>query len=210
MQLDQIPTPALPIPPQEYDRLYQQQGNNVLRLFFNRISTALNAVLGTHGGRYISNPAGSFSSASTQTTAGAATPTRVTFSTSDFSSGVHYHSGNGIYADISGVYNLQFSVQVTNSDTKDHDIDIWLRKNGVDVANTASVATIASTHGGIIGYHVLAANFFISLEAGDYIELWWAASATSVKLEYLPAITTPFISPGSPSAVVTLVLISAI
>lgn len=209
MQLDQIPTPSLPIPTQDYDRLYQQQSNNILRLFFNRIAAALNAVLGTHGGRYISSPAGSFSSTTTQTVAAPATPTRITFSATDFGSGVQYHSGNGVYADISGVYNLQFSVQVTNADNQNHDVDIWLRKNGADIANTASVATISSTHGGVIGYHVMAANFFITLEAGEYVELWWAASSTSVKLEYLPAITTPFISPGSPSAVMTLSLISA-
>jgi len=40
--LDQIPPPNLPLAPGRYDSRYQEQFNNVLRLYFNR----LNALLG--------------------------------------------------------------------------------------------------------------------------------------------------------------------
>jgi flagellar motor switch protein FliM len=35
--------PNLPIPPSTYDRLYQDQLNNVLRLFFNLLVSSINA-----------------------------------------------------------------------------------------------------------------------------------------------------------------------
>lgn len=209
MNLDKVAAPALPVPGPVYDRLFQQQQNNILRLFFSKLTAGINALFGTHGGQYISTPAASFSSTTTQSVAAAATPTRVTLSVTDYASGLHYTPGNGIHTDVNGIYNVQFSVQVTNNDSQAHDIDIWVRKNGVDVPNTASVSTVQSTHGGIAGYQIVAANFFIPLVAEDYIELWWAASNTSVQLNYLPAITTPFVSPGSPSVVVTLNLVNA-
>jgi hypothetical protein len=55
---------------------------------------------------------------------------------------------------------------------------------------------------------VLAANFYVDLNADEYIEFWWAASNTSVQLNYLPAITTPFASPGAPSFVATVSFVS--
>ena len=209
MKLDQIPPPSLPIPSDRYDRLYHQQHNNILRLFFNAITRALNALFGTHGGQYISTPAGEFISAATQTPTAAATPKLVTLDTTTYSSGMHYSPGNGLYADVSGVYNVQFSIQFTNTAVQDHDVDIWLRKNGGDIANSASVATVPSLHGNQPGYLIVAASFFVTLNAGDYVELWWAASSTSVQINYLPAITTPFTSPGSPSVVVSLSMVNA-
>lgn len=208
--LDLVPVPALPLPSTEYNPQGDQQFKNVLRLFFNRIVSNLNAVLGTRGGQYISNPYGAFSSLSTQSVAAAATPTRVSFDATDFSSGVSYTAGNGIHVAQTGLYNLQFSMQLTNNDTQLQDADVWLRKDGVDVANTASVVTVTGTHGGHVGYQVLAANFYLQLNAGEYVEFWWAASSTQVTLNYLPAITTPFASPGAPSVIATVSFVSRV
>jgi CheY-like chemotaxis protein len=103
---------------------------------------------------------------------------------------------------------------LTNTQVQDHDVDIWFRKNGstsaYDIPNTASVQTVPSTHGGQPGYQVIAANFYISITAGDFIELWWAASSTNVQLNTRPAITTPFTSPAAPSVVVTASFVSAL
>lgn len=151
---------------------------------------------------------GSFSSITTQSVSTINTPTQVTFDTTDYANNFTLTS-NKLQATNSGLYNVQFSIQLTNSDTQNHDMDIWIRKGSgsgtaTDVANTASVVTVNSTHGGQPGYQVTAANFFIQMAANDFLEFWWASNSTQVQLQYLPAITTPFTSPGAPAIVVTL------
>lgn len=154
-------------------------------------------------------PYGAFQSTANQTVSTINTPTRVALDTTDFASGMNLVIGDGIHVTNAGLYNVQFSIQVTNADTQIHDLDIWIRKGASggtasDVAGTASVCSVVGTHGGQPGYQFNAANFFIRFNAGDFIEFWWSTNSTQVTLQALPAITTPFTSPAAPSAVVTL------
>jgi hypothetical protein len=206
--LQQIEPPALPQATNQYDRPYQDQLNNVHRLFYNRLTNGYNALVGTHGGRLLQFPYGAFQSHSTQTLTTINTPTLVTFDVTDYSEATYYTAGNGIHVDHNGVYNVQFSVQLTNDDTRAHDYAIWLRIDGVDVPWTSSVATVPSKHGGIPGYYVLAANFFVQMQAGEYLEFWWAANDLAVTMNALPPITTPFVNPGAPSVVATVAFVS--
>ena len=41
-EINQVAAPNLPLSPFEYDRLYTDQLNNVLRLYFNRVDAILN------------------------------------------------------------------------------------------------------------------------------------------------------------------------
>ena len=50
--------PSLPVAPTEYARTYQDQLNNILRLYFNKLSSALAALLDTSGAQYLSIPCG--------------------------------------------------------------------------------------------------------------------------------------------------------
>lgn len=158
-------------------------------------------------------PHGAFASTQTQTTT-ANTATRVTFNVTDYARRVAQIAGNGIHVYQSGLYNVQFSCQLTNDDTQIQEADIWLRKgSGVgaatDVAHTSSVVSVVGTHGGIPGHQVIAANFMVYLAVDDYIELWWATTSASVALETLPALTTPYARPVSPSVVITLSYVSS-
>lgn len=218
-----IPTvaPRLPSAPVEYSQQFMDQQNNILRLYFNGVDATFGGILGdtknnttTHpGGTYLAFPYGSFSSHTTQSVGTINTPTRVVFDTTDFANDMYFVAGDGLHTKVAGIYNVQFSVQLTNSDTQAHDMDIWLRQGSgsgtaADVPNTASVATVPGIHGGQPGYYVLAANFYVKLQAADYIELWWASNSTQVQMNYLPAITTPFASPGAPAIVTTLSFVS--
>ena len=44
--LDHPPAPNLPLAPDQYERRYQDQHSNVLRLYFNRLSNSLQALFG--------------------------------------------------------------------------------------------------------------------------------------------------------------------
>lgn len=106
-----------------------------------------------------------------------------------------------------GVYNFQFSVQMVNTDNNIQDIDIWLRKNGVDVAESNSQFSIHERHAGIDGHGIAALNLFIDLAANEYIELMWATTNTGATIQYIAPQTSP-VRPGTPSVILTVSLAS--
>ena len=127
--------PSLPIAPAEYQQRYQDQFANVLRLYFNSISNAVNAP----------RPFGIFHDDTTQTNPVANTANAVTFGTVNGYYGVTRGVPTSrIYVSETGVYNIQFSAQLDKTAGPASRIYIWLRINGLDVAHTASLVTIDS------------------------------------------------------------------
>jgi len=210
MRLIPSKAPRLLAAPVEYAQRFVDDLTNVMRLYFNQIDNIMQLVLGTRGGQYINNPYGAYQSNTTQTVATINTPTLIYLEVTDFENGMYRAVGDGIHVEQSGLYNVQFSSQVTNANTNPKDAAIWIRKNGEDYEYSNSVFSITGTHGGQPGYSVVAANFFIPLVAGDYVELWWATNSTDVALNTLPPITTPFITPGAPPVVCTLSFVSSL
>lgn len=100
-----------------------------------------------------------------------------------------------------GVYNVLFSAQLTNSGGSGQTVDFWLRKNGAtaafNVADTTGKVQLQSN----TTFVMAAWNYFISLNAGDYIYLMWTATSTNVSMVYAPANA---VHPASPSIIVTL------
>lgn len=209
MQIRRIPAPNLPLVPNLYERQYGEQLNKDLRLYFTRLGGAVNALLDpSGGGSSIAFPHGEFVATNTQAAAVANTPQIVDLSGTEFSSLMYYQVGDGIHVDREGIYEIAFSAQFANTDGQEHDAGIWLRRGGVDVANTASFVTVPKTHAGGDGKALMAASFFVQMAAGDYVELWWAAGATTVSLEAVAASSLPFTHPTSPAMVVTMTFVS--
>ena len=112
-----------------------------------------------------------------------------------------------IIADKAGVYNVQFSVQFVNTGAQIHDTDIWMRKNGTDVADSNSQFSIPNQHGGVDGHLIAALNLFIDMAANDYVELMWRTADTATTIQYIAAQTGP-VRPATPSVIVTVSLAS--
>ena len=110
-------------------------------------------------------------------------------------------------AEIAGVYNVQFSVQFVNTSSNIHDTDIWMRKNGTNVADTNSQFSVPNRHGGVDGHLIGALNLFVELAADEYIELMWATTDASTTIQYIGTQTGP-VRPAAPSAIVTVDLVS--
>lgn len=149
-------------------------------------------------------PYGSISSTSSQYAAAA---TAVTFNTTDFDNGV-YLSSNKMYFRNAGVYNLQFSIQFANTDSQIQEAHVWLKKNGTNIAGTASKYSVPNKHGAVDGYIIAVANFFIDVAAGDYVELFWDAtlyanSGGTTTGIYIEAYAASSPRPAIPSAVLT-------
>jgi hypothetical protein len=131
----------------------------------------------------------------------------MSFSTTDFSNGVSVVSNSQITVTSPGVYNLQFSAQFANADSQIQDVDVWFRKNGSDIANSNSRFSINERHGSVDGHVIAALNFFVDLDAGDYVQIMWATTNTAVKLEHLPTASTPT-RPATPSVIATIMMVS--
>jgi hypothetical protein len=110
-----------------------------------------------------------------------------------------------LVAALAGLYNIQFSVQMVNTAVAIHDMDIWFRKNGVDIAESNSQFSVPNSHGGVDGHALGALNLFIDLAAGDYIEIMWATASTNTTIQYIGPQTSPT-RPGTPSVIVTMAL----
>ena len=146
---------------------------------------------------------GSFQNTADQTFATANTATKIVLNTTDFIRGMT-RSGSTITDITSGIYNVQFSLQMANTGTSIQEIELWLRKNGSDIAGTATKFSITSSHGGVDGYVVPVANFFVQLSTTDTLELWGAVTSTNLYIEAYAAQTSPYARPSIPSTVLTL------
>ena len=213
-QLINVAPPRLPNAPREYETRFHDQHSDVLRLYFNQLGGNLNALTGVRGGQYLNFPYAAIQR-TTDKLFTANTATEITFDQNDYLNGCTNPGTNGIYVQQSGIYNYQFSVQFANTDSQIHAAWIWLRRNGVDVAGTASRWDITAKHGSSDGYVVGAANFYIDLTAGDTVEMWAAVSqayvpsvSNGVYMEAYPVQTTPFAMPSIPSVVATLSFVS--
>lgn len=175
--------------------------------WFSDLYNTVKTLIGTSGGSLLSTTYGAFSNTATQSLAAANTAYVVTLNTTDAANGMSLAS-NKITVNTAGVYNLQFSLQFENTNPSIADVWVWVRKNGTNVAGTASTWAVVSSHGGTNGYAIGACNFFVSSAAGDYFELMVAADATGVNLEAYASSASPFSRPSIPSSVVTLAFVS--
>lgn len=206
--LNLVAPPALPLAREQYDRPYQDQLNNVLRLYFVQLNATVNSLVGDTGGRFLQTPYAAIQR-TTNKTFTANTATQVTFDQNDYLNGCTNDGTDGIAVTYNGLYNYQFSVQLKNTDTQIHSAWIWLRVNNVDVPGTGSKFDVISSHGGTPGYVIAACNFYVDLVAGDTVEMWAAASNTAVTFDAAPAQTSPFPMPAIPSVVATLSFVSS-
>jgi hypothetical protein len=150
---------------------------------------------------------GGFSDGTDQT-GNVSSGTIVTFNTTDVADGVTLVSGSQITVPNTGKYSLQFSIQFKNTTNAQEDATVWLRVNGVDLANSSTQYTIpARKSAGIFGYGVASLTFLLSLNANDYVQVLWVPTSTSVTIEALPASLSPAY-PAIPSVIATMVQVA--
>ena len=150
---------------------------------------------------------GSFYDTTTQTVTSTTEAYVIGLNSSDpDNDGVVVTEGSKIYPTTPGVYNISFSVQVSNSDTQINDASFWYRKNGTDLPYSASILSIPNKHGGVNGRIIFYVDIVLKLQPTDYIQLAWSATNTALSLETIPAGTIAP-SPVSPSVICSVVQI---
>jgi len=203
--------PRLPAATAEYDANYINQLNNVLRLYFNQLDNYNQIFASSTGGAYLHFPYGAFSSDQNQSTT-ANTATLMTLNTTDFSNSVSIDASSKITATIPGIYNLQFSAQFQNTDNAIQDISIWLKQNGTDIPGSTGLVAIParkSASAGQEAHEIVGWNYYVQMQANDYIQIYWSATLASVTIQYYSASTGP-VRPSTQSVVATLSFVSAL
>jgi hypothetical protein len=212
-QTQQLENPAPPIlgyPTEVYERRHFNENNGSLNIYFKKLSSVFGSLFGPRGGRFMNAPHGAFQDSTDQVAANTTTAYAVTFNTTDFANGVTVASGSRITVADAGIWNLQFSIQFTNTTNASQDVDVWFRVNGTNVANSNSRFGFAPRKGVGDPYHIIAAmNYFVSLNATDYVEIMWRTTDVGVSIEQYAAGTSPT-RPAVPSAIVTMSFVSNI
>jgi len=132
----------------------------------------------------------------------------ITFNTTDYSNGISVVSSSHLKVDYSGLYNVQFSFQLSNLDNATQDVSIWFRKNGTDVPKSNTDFGLAPRKNATDPYHVVAAmNYFIDLAKDDYVQIMWSTTNTLVTIDAKPTRTSPT-RPSTPSTIATMNYVS--
>jgi hypothetical protein len=155
-------------------------------------STIFNTATGSYG---------SFYDTTTQTNLIANIPRSMSFNNTDITNGVSISGSTSpfntyIKTQNAGVYDIQFSAQLDKTDSGTDEIVIWLRKNGIDLTDTATAVTLVGNN----AKNVAAWNWFVNSAANDYYQIIWQSPDTNVRLFAEPADGHP----GIPSVIATV------
>lgn len=145
---------------------------------------------------------GSFYDTTTQTNPVANVPRSMSFDSTDITNGVSISGSTNpfntyIKTENAGIYNIQFSAQVDKTDGGTDDIVIWLRKNGIDLTDTATTLTLPTNNSKVVA----AWNWFVTSATGDYYQIIWLSADTNLRLLAEPISGT---HPGIPSVILTV------
>lgn len=149
---------------------------------------------------------GVFSDSTTQTAAAAYTPQGIVFNSADNVDGFSIGApASRIISDTSGLYNFNFSLQVTSASASVKKLFIWPRVNGTDVANSLREVTVSGSNTVLVPSW----NYVLSMQPADYFELMFAVDDTNVQITALPAQvgavgTAAFARSAAPSALLTV------
>lgn len=131
--------------------------------------------------------------------------TAVLFPTTDagFSQGISITpNGSGdstrVTFAVAGFYMVATSLQIGNSDAADHDLTIWLRQNGTNIGNSATIITVPKVGDGGNGFFQIL-YYVKTTNPNEYVEIMWLPENVAVTLQYY---VSGAITPAVPSAIV--------
>lgn len=141
----------------------------------------------------------------TDQTGSVSTPTAVKFGTTEIAgSGVTMVTDGSNLTRLTfaaaGTYAISPSLQLVNSDASDHDVTIWFRLDGSDIARSATKLTVPKTGDGGAAYFQII--FYVTVTANQYVQLMWLPENVAVTLDHIAAVTGPPAVPAIPSAII--------
>jgi hypothetical protein len=126
---------------------------------------------------------GSFLRTTTQTNVGGATGQAAIFDTTVASNNFSVVGGTQITAAVAGTYTIVATYQVAKTDTGTDDINVWFKKNNVNIPNSAFNLTLVGNNAA----QLATTPWIVTLAAGDQIEAWWYSADVNAILLGEPA-----------------------
>lgn len=142
---------------------------------------------------------GSFFDTTIQTNAGATAFNNMRLDSVDFANGITIASQSHITLSKTGKYNIQFSAQIDKTDSGNDEIEIWLSKNGSDLAWTSTTLELQGNNTELVA----AWNWLVDASANDYYEIRWHSIDTTMRLLSRGTQSNPT-RPAIPSLIVTV------
>jgi hypothetical protein len=229
MALTKFKASPLPNPPTEYDAQYIRQVIRVLETYFSQLDSntpnyaqSYTADFFYGNGIGLAFPHNQFTSLVDQSAAAIDIAYPVKLEVTSFTDGISITGVDNTRITFSapGVYMLIYSLSFKNTTNDTQEVNVWFRYNNgtttTDVTNSNSKFTIPPRKSTGSPSFLIAVTPFsgAAVTAGDWVEVVWATTSTSVVLEHLPAVAysagvTPA-HPGTPSAIVEAFFVSKI
>jgi len=227
MALTKFRASPLPNPPSEYDAQYIRQVIRVLETYFSQLDSNTPNYAQTYtadffygSGIGLTFPHNQFSSNVDQSVAAIDVAYPVKLEVTTFSDGISITGVDDTRITFSapGIYMLIYSLSFKNTTNDTQEVDVWFRYNDgtttADVPDSNSRFTIPPRKSSGAPSYLIAVTPFsgAAAAAGDWVEVMWHTTSTSVVMEHLPAVTysagvTPA-HPATPSAIVEAFFVS--
>ena len=167
--------------------------NTTLNQWINQSPTAISA--NAAAGYY-----GSFYDTTAQVVSAAGANAAMMFNHTAESNGIIIDPAANTHVKVlySGTYNFQFSSQFHNTGGGGSGtlVTVWFAVNGQKITDSATYITVNTNS----PYIVAAWNLILTLNAGDYLQMYWSADNDHIIMDYLAA--TPNF-PAAPSVILT-------
>lgn len=202
--------PRLPDAPPAYDARFQDQLSSALRLFFNRLTSALQVLFGANGAAELQAPHAMLMSSQDQASGGSTVTNVVTYNQPGILQGVEVRSGSQLWFERTGQYLVTFSLQFTNRGNAAQTIEVWARQDGTDYPLSNTRFDIAARKSSTEWAHTVATItgiFTVTDPTVNYLSLVWWSDGADVFLEHYPAGVSPA-RPAIPSVILTVSFVS--
>jgi len=171
-----------------------QKANSLSVYPYNRIPIVINGAESYYG---------SFYSTSMQASVGVDQLNIMSFPVVDLSEQVEVIDSNKLTFRKEGVYNVQFSAQFDKTDSGVDHVDVWFRKNGVNVPDSNTRVELDKNNAKMVASW----NLLFDLSENDYVQICWSSEDPDMRLYYEAA---DGIQPAIPSVIVTAFVINSV
>jgi hypothetical protein len=202
--------PRLPDPTSEYERGYFNALLSVFRLYFNRLSNALNVLFGPLGQNSLEAPYAMLMSSVDQPNPNITQANALTYNQVVLARGIEVRDNSEIWFEQAGQYLVSFSLQVTNRGNAAQLFEVWASYNGSNYPLSSTRFDLPPRKSSTEWAHIvpsITGIFTVNDPDNDYLSIKWWADSTDVFIEHYDAQMTPD-RPEIPSVILTVTGIS--
>jgi hypothetical protein len=123
--------------------------------------------------------------------------------------GITIASDSRITLAAAGTYRINASLQFHNSTNTVRTVLLWFAIDGTNIADSTAKITVPANNAG--GTYLAAYEIFVTVTAGQYVEMYWYPSDATATLHYIAPVTAnPGVTPAIPAVPPAIVVVERI